>query len=57
MDFSVILVLMAAVTIKLTALGFAMTAALLVCWNWFRLREAQSFAVWPAVAWPHPRAD
>lgn len=48
--FFVILVLMAAVTIKLTALGFAMTAALLVCWNWFRLREAQSFAVWPAVA-------
>ena len=48
--FFVILVLMAAVTIKLTALGFAMTASLLVCWNWFRLREVQSFAVWPAVA-------
>ena len=47
--FFVILVLMAAVTIKLTALGFVMTAALLVCWNWFRLREVQSFAVWPAV--------
>lgn len=48
--FFAILVSMAAVTIKLTALGFAMTVALLVCWNWFRLREAQSFAVWPAVA-------
>ena len=48
--FFVILVLMAAVTIKLTALGFAMTAALLVCWNSFRLREAQRLAVWPAVA-------
>src|SRR5208282_24891 len=48
--FFIILGLMAAVTIKLTALGFAMTASLLVFWNWFRLREIQSFAVWPAVA-------
>lgn len=46
--FFVILVLTAAVTVKLSAIGFAMTAGLLVCWNWFRLSETQGFAVWPA---------
>jgi hypothetical protein len=48
--FFVVFVLAAAVTIKLTALGFAMTAALLVFWNWLKVRDTERFAIWPAAA-------
>jgi hypothetical protein len=41
--FFVIVVLVSAVTIKLSALAFAGTAGFLVCWSWFRLRQAEMF--------------
>jgi hypothetical protein len=43
--FFVIVIVVAAVTIKLSAVAFAATAALLVCWSWFRLSDTETNSV------------
>ena len=43
--FFVIVILVAAVTVKLSAVAFAATATLLVCWTWFRTRDTEPLSV------------